>query len=115
MKNRGARDIFAIIEINGVKFGFTSLADPPYYGEIRDNLKKLIKDEKCQIIVCATRTRGKTCTYVEEYKNDFNNNIEWIKKEIANSEENHASSNQRQAKEILEKINVFSNLIQDNN
>lgn len=94
-------DIKVIIIIDGIKIGIESQGDPG--SRLEKSLKYFI-DNKCDIILCAARTWGKTNNIIEAYSNLFK--IIWIRKEIDKS--NNEESNQKQAIEIIKKIeNTF--------
>jgi len=57
-------DIRRIFTFNGKKVGFETQGDPN--SRLGESLK-LFKDLNCDIVVCATRTRGSTCDLVIDY------------------------------------------------
>jgi Cdc6-like AAA superfamily ATPase len=62
-------DLCAVLTINGVKVGFSSLGDP--YSSHREWLNKLIDDEKCPIILTACRYSGVTEEFIESKQPDY--------------------------------------------
>lgn len=68
-------DITNIIKINEVKIGIESQGDP------NSNLftsLKLFHDEKCELIICATRTKGNTVNEVMKYERQFGYDVIWL-------------------------------------
>lgn len=59
-------DIRAIITINGVKIGIESQGDPN--SRLFESILLFVKNQ-CNIIVCATRSRGGTVQLIEEQEN----------------------------------------------
>jgi hypothetical protein len=55
-KKRFKKDFVEIVEINGVKIGIASEGD---YPEVIEKALKLFVKEKCDIIICTCRSRGK--------------------------------------------------------
>jgi len=98
-------DIKVIIAIDGIKIGIESQGDP--YGRLKDSLTDFVENG-CQIIICASRTKGMTKNWIEYYSNHFK--IEWIKKQISQNKENQNRDNQAQANKIFEEV---KNLIQE--
>ena len=60
-------DIYETIHISGKLIGFASEGDPN--SDQKENIKSLI-DNGCDVIVCASRTKGETSRFVEEIAND---------------------------------------------
>ena len=98
-------DIVVILEINGVKVGITTLGDP--VPDMEPNLIYLAK-QGCYVIVCATRTRGKTTAAVDRLRqNQYE--IVWIEKRRIGApsdpptRQQEADSNER-ARFIVEQV-----------
>lgn len=68
--------------------------------------KNLYK-KKCDIIVCATRTRGQTVKCVESYSHSYN--IKFIDKHKELDKNKQDKSNSEYAKKILEYISDIIN------
>lgn len=68
-------DITKIIKINEVKIGIESQGDPN--SNLFSSLK-LFYDEKCEIIICATRTKGNTVNEVMKYERQFKYDVIWL-------------------------------------
>lgn len=60
----------------------------------------------CDIIFCATRTRGETCYAVESLM-EKGYKLEWLKQIQAEGEEEQRESNERQAQELLKRLVLF--------
>jgi hypothetical protein len=62
-------DISVIMDnVNGLKVGVETRGD--YAEVVKEGLKRFY-DEGCNIIFCATRTRGGTIDVIKSYKNDY--------------------------------------------
>ncbi len=98
-------DIRAIITINNVKIGIESQGDPP-----NSRLFKSIPffvEEKCNIILCATRSSGKTVQLIEKQE-DYE--IIWHEKSFIEGTMKQQESNIKMANTIMEKIvNLINN------
>lgn len=100
-------DVKVIIEIKGVKIGIESQGDPDSRQE--KSISEFVS-KNCDIIICASRTRGETVDTVFNTKKDGYRVI-WVtnyrSKEISHSELNNLS-----AKHLLELINqIMSSII----
>ena len=78
-----ATDIIVVITIDNINIGLCSHGDP-YRPDINEELLgtlKLFPQRNCQLIVCATRTRGGTvgavCAFCSQYVYD----VKWIEME----------------------------------
>lgn len=91
-------DIRVIVIINEFKIGIESQGDPG--GRLSDSLKYFLK-ENCDIIVCPTRTYGKTVEVVEALENQ-GYEITWIPKEA--NKDNYEKFNKKLAEQIFKKI-----------
>lgn len=94
-------DIKVIFIIYGIKIGIESQGDPN--SRLKNSLKEFAT-KGCSIIICASRTRGMTNTWIEEYAKEFK--ITWIEKKISRdmSSEQMLLDNKIQALEILEQL-----------
>ena len=63
------KDIFHILYNNSYKIGIISQGD---VGDWLEDYLEILNNRKCNIIVCATHTRGKTCIAVEKYATKYN-------------------------------------------
>ena len=100
-------DITYIIEINGVKIGIESLGDPN--GRLPESLQDFV-DQKCDIIVCACRTRGKTVADVESLYDNHHYEIIWSTNHRSGSKVEHQDQlNQMSANGIVELIKRIMN------
>ncbi len=91
-------DIRVIITINGVKIGIESQGDPK--SRLLKSIPLFVRNQ-CNIIVCATRTRGET---VELIKEQENYEIIWHKKSRIKGVVQQEESSTKMANTIMEKI-----------
>lgn len=77
-------DILLAIQLGEVKIGIESQGDPNGRMILKDTIRKLADkkfDHKlggCDIIICSTRTSGKTAEKVGDIANKYDYNIIWI-------------------------------------
>jgi Cdc6-like AAA superfamily ATPase len=95
-------DVRTIIKINGHSIGIESQGDPG--GRIFTSIS-LFAREECDIIVCATRTRGQTVEVVENLKPKYD--IKWIPKLREPNEAKHAQINAALAFDIVKQIQTL--------
>jgi len=96
LKNDG--DIKAILIINSTKIGIESQGDPK--SRLEESLKDFA-DAKCQIIVCATRTRGMTVDWVNALPGY---SVEWVKQSYFGDKPDQDKNNEAKAQEIAAKV-----------
>jgi hypothetical protein len=89
-------DTRIIVTISGVKIGIESRCDP---GTGLDSKLKDLVEARCKIIICATRSYGRTVDAVNFYRN--NCAIEWILKRKAPTSGEWESANGETAAEIF--------------
>jgi len=92
-------DICVIIIINGKIIGIESQGDPN--SRIFISLPIFVKFN-CDIILCATRTRGATVEEVEKLKSAYE--LKWINKNPSENATKNKSDNDKLATEILNLI-----------
>ena len=68
-------DIFIILMYKKNKLGITSQGDNRIF---LDDKFEIFQNEKCNIVICATRTRGGTCDAVNEMADKYV--IQWVNK-----------------------------------
>jgi len=95
-------DVRAIININGHLIGIESQGDPS--SRIFTSISMFVR-EKCDLIVCATRTRGQTVVAVENLKPKYE--INWIQKLREANEAKHEQANNALASDILKQIQTL--------
>ena len=95
-------DIFLTINIGKIKIGFESQGDPNSR-IIYDNTITKLAEEKCDIIICATRTGGMTVKVVDKVAKTYNYNTLWISSSWSPTL-NHDVLNRQAAEHILEII-----------
>lgn len=71
-------DITVVITAEGAKLGIESQGDPTGQ-RLKKSLQRFV-DIGCQLIICATRTRGSTCKVVEEFRKKNEYELEWLEK-----------------------------------
>ena len=86
-------DITAIITINGLKVGVESQGDPN--SRLFKSLPHFVR-RGCQVIICATRTRGETVDLVNKYADRYS--VSWLDKSSAPNED---AANRATALKIL--------------
>ncbi len=91
-------EIFGTIQIENTRIGIESQGDPKGRMMTQDTLSKLTD---CNIIICATRTRGETVHYVENIASK--SPIIWISSSYC-PELNHDILNELAARHILQII-----------
>ncbi len=74
-ETQGTKETVGTITYHTAKIGFCSIGDPN--SSQKDNLEKLIFEENCDIIITASRTRGKTTDIISNLANVNNYNIIW--------------------------------------
>lgn len=98
-------DIKFIFEIGKFKVGIESQGDPN--SRLCKSLEEFVQ-KKCDIIVCATRTRGQTVKFVESYSHSYN--IKFIDKHKEFDKNKQDESNHEYARKLLEYV---SDIIKD--
>jgi hypothetical protein len=93
-------DITVVIVIHGKIIGIESQGDPG--SRVVRSLPNFVK-LNCDIIICATRTRGSTVELVEKFSNEYK--IEWMSKKVV--KDNFRVVNDKEAGLILEKIKII--------
>jgi len=102
-------DILLTIQLGDIKIGIESQGDPNSRMISEDTIKKLADNKidnilgNCDIIICATRTEGKTVQKVDDIANDYSFNTLWISS-FWSPTLNHEVLNCKAAKNIIEII-----------
>ncbi|MDM0118687.1 hypothetical protein [Variovorax arabinosiphilus] len=89
-------DITVIVTVDGMKIGIESQGDPN--SRLFASLARFVR-EGCEVIVCATRTRGRTVEAVASLSAKYQ--VEWLEKEYVPTPELHGAANTMLAKKIL--------------
>jgi len=97
-----AVDIRVILIIKGFKIGIESQGDPD--SRLENSLNLFIKKE-CDVIVCATRTRGQTVEAVEKLSK-FDYEIKWLEQNYVKPVEQD-KNNLAMAKDIIKEIEAI--------
>jgi hypothetical protein len=95
-------DVRAIIKINGHSIGIESQGDP---GSRIFTSISLFVQEECDIIVCATRTRGQTVEVIENLKPQYC--VNWVQKLREPNEAQHEQINKALASDILKQVQML--------
>lgn len=93
-------NISSIIIIKGVKVGIESRGNPKPKRRLSESLKSFVKIG-CQVIICATRTKGETVKAVKRLQGAYE--ILWIKK-VRLPYKKHERDNSEKAREIIRQI-----------
>ena len=92
-------DIKIVITINGTKIGIESQGDPG--GRLEESLSLFVK-LGCQVIICATRTRGQTVKAVEKLEPKYE--VLWLEQDRKSTESEQQASNLVMAKRIVKEV-----------
>lgn len=93
-------DITIAITINGAKVGIESQGDPN--SRLFPSLKHFAKIG-CNVIICATRTRGGTVDFVDTLKKQYS--IQWLNKS-GTSPRGRAAANSATANDIFTRVKL---------
>ena len=93
-------DIKLIIEVENKKIGIESQGDP--YSRQAESLNDFAKEEKCDLIICASRTRSETVHNIERIADQYDYEITWATN--YRSASNQATLNQMSAEHIFQLI-----------
>ncbi len=89
------RDFTVILLIKGRKVGIESQGDPN--SRLGGSLQLFVK-EKCNVIICATRTRGQTVDAVNTLKKQYE--IVWFQ-QVKSLPPKHQAANNAMARQIV--------------
>jgi D-arabinose 5-phosphate isomerase GutQ len=96
---KNGKDLIVVISINGVIVVIASAGDTE---EILEALLEAIKNIKWDVLVCATKSRGRTVSFIKEFAKNYS--CIWIDKVW--SSEDRQTANEATALEILRHIGV---------
>jgi len=106
-------DINEILSCKGIKIGIESMGDDLWYDNLHDRLNQFVHNDKCDIIICASRVRNNVANHIEYLAN--NNGYRKIKITSTNGTEPplvQADLNQFSAQQIVELVNkIISGII----
>lgn len=94
------RDFRLVVEINGIIIGVESQGDPNT--GLRERLLDLCDNYNCDIIVCASRTRGETVHAVDNLFHTRDFQTIWTSTYQIANEEQHELVNRLKSEHILE-------------
>jgi len=95
-------DFRLVVEINGIIVGIESQGDPNT--QLEKRLDELAKTYKCDLIFCATRTKGKTVKAVEKVAREYSFNEIWTSTHQTSVESNYAMFNHIKAQHLLDLV-----------
>ena len=81
----GGSDVCAIVTIRKTKIGIEHHGDPD--SRLEESLKKFVR-EKCNVIICATRSRSRTADAVYALEQDYD--LIWLEKQRTQDNEDLA-------------------------
>ncbi|WP_213946974.1 hypothetical protein [Luteibacter sp. dw_328] len=96
-------DVRAIFSVNGKYVGIESQGDPN--SRLRDSLD-FFQRKRCDLIICATRTRGDTTDIVRALDPPYS--IEWVAKSVAVGDASQHQCNSRDAATIISSITAIA-------
>ena len=91
----------AVLNINGVIVGFISQGDNAAI--LERHFRELLRIWDCEVIVCASRSRGGTVEYLEGLEQQ-GHTVEWIEKERV-AAIRYDEANRETADEVVEALN----------
>jgi len=97
-------DMRIVITINGIKIGIESQGDPS--SRLFESIKLFVKIE-CDIIICATRTRGATVNIVNAQEPKYS--VIWHDKLKIKGKEAQLQANLKMANSIIGEVKVLMN------
>lgn len=95
-------DFILVVRINGVVIGITSEGDPGT--GLENRLINLADNRECDIILCATRTRGETVTAVDQVASTRNYRTIWTSTYQIEGEDDQQLVNNLKAEHLLDLI-----------
>ena len=95
-------EILITLTIKGVKIGITSQGDPGT-GLYR-RLEQLADSEKCDLLICTTRSRGETVRAILDIEKAFGFETVWFSNYQSENPLNHLYLNQKSALQVVELI-----------
>jgi hypothetical protein len=99
----GAVDIRSVLTINGIKIGIEGQGDP---GRLEESLSLFVK-VRCQLIICATRTRGQSVDAVNALA-EHRYEVIWFEQVISELSGQEAS-NLAMAKQLIKETEKIIN------
>ncbi len=93
-------EVFEAVEINGITVVFASKGDSE---KILQSLLEKIDSINWNVLVCATKHKGKTQKYIQNKQNS-QVDVLWINKMPSLSQSNYQSENEETARQILLKV-----------
>jgi Ni2+-binding GTPase involved in maturation of urease and hydrogenase len=100
-------DILLTIQINELKIGIESQGDPDSRMLRENSIENLLKDDNCDVVLCATRTKGQTVFKVDEIAEDYELKTIWKSSYYAPNV-NFEILNKKAGAEIVELIKMIA-------
>lgn len=110
IKHNFEYDILLTVQIGSIRIGFESQGDPKSRMITKDTLRQLADNKlnpkigNCDIIVCASRTRGETVWKIDEIADEYDFHTLWISS-FTSPKLNHEVLNDIAAQNIVTIIN----------
>ena len=101
-------DIYAILDYRNRKVGIVSMGDPGS-GQ-NEYLRRMVEDEKCEIIVCASRTKGWTTECVDMYAQKHGYRLVWFSPFVGYGQISRNLLNDLSSDAIVRLIDYLSNI-----
>jgi hypothetical protein len=98
------KEIWVVIKINGKRIGIESRGDNR---TLVENALSIFVDYKCDIILCASRTRGESWDAIQAFGSAHDYNINRIEKVSKPTQPQQDISNIEYAEDIIERIENF--------
>ena len=98
-------DICDIVYLDGHKIGIESQGDPD--SKQKEWIDELIKEE-CEIIICASRTKGSTVEVVESRAKDYGYELIWLSPLSSTQNSLHPDLNSITPESIIQLIKILT-------
>ena len=98
-------DICDIVYLDGHKIGIESQGDPD--SKQKEWIDELIKEE-CEIIICASRTKGSTVEIVESRAKDYGYDLIWLSPLSSTQSSLHPYLNSTTSESIIKLIKILT-------
>ena len=98
-------DICDIVYLDGHKIGIESQGDPD--SKQKEWIDELIKEE-CEIIICASRTKGSTVEVVESRAKDYGYDLIWLSPLSSTQSSLHPYLNSTTSESIIKLIKILT-------
>lgn len=106
--NATGQDFKLVISVNGKKVGIVSKGDPET--ELKEKLTKFVQIHQCDVIICATRTKGQTFYAVDSVWSNEDYDIIWTSTYQVDEEKLQKKANTIKAKHIIDLLESLDRL-----